>query len=237
MIKIILFSLFVFSAEASQQTVNKSLSVYGDYVPIKNEDSIIHNVALIYILLSQIQQESGFNATAVSPANAKGIAQFIPSTAISIGLNDPFNIPQALVAQTDYLLKLVDKSLKNVSKVTDKGYTVRVKHVLAQALLMYNGGGSYGKPLTLRILAQGKRNTSKTGESTKYLAKIMCRKGLSLLSRLQCYAPRTESEIREDNKFFGWILDKDNKLMGKRLIDIQLLLEKEVEVTTIPFLL
>lgn len=35
----------------------------------------------------QIQQESGFNPWAVSPAGAQGIAQFMPATAASMGVN------------------------------------------------------------------------------------------------------------------------------------------------------
>jgi soluble lytic murein transglycosylase-like protein len=35
----------------------------------------------------QIQQESGFNPWAVSPAGAEGIAQFMPATASSMGVN------------------------------------------------------------------------------------------------------------------------------------------------------
>ncbi len=37
--------------------------------------------------INQIQQESGFNPGAVSPAGAEGIAQFMPATAASMGVN------------------------------------------------------------------------------------------------------------------------------------------------------
>lgn len=39
------------------------------------------------IFLAMIQQESGFNPNVTSPAGARGIAQFIPSTAKSYGVN------------------------------------------------------------------------------------------------------------------------------------------------------
>jgi len=39
----------------------------------------------------QINQESGFNPNAVSPAGAKGIAQFMPDTARRFGLSNPFD--------------------------------------------------------------------------------------------------------------------------------------------------
>lgn len=49
------------------------------------------------IFVAQIQQESGFNPNAVSPAGAQGIAQFMPSTAAALGIN-PNNPIQALNA-------------------------------------------------------------------------------------------------------------------------------------------
>jgi Transglycosylase SLT domain len=39
------------------------------------------------LFVRQINQESGFNPNAVSPAGAKGIAQFIPGTAKGMGVN------------------------------------------------------------------------------------------------------------------------------------------------------
>ncbi|MCV6586094.1 MAG: lytic transglycosylase domain-containing protein [Marinibacterium sp.] len=53
-----------------------------------------------------IWQESRFDAGAVSPANAQGIAQFIPSTAQLRGLEDPFNPARALEASALYLAEL-----------------------------------------------------------------------------------------------------------------------------------
>jgi len=41
------------------------------------------------LLAAQLRRESGFNARAVSPAGAQGIAQFMPATARSCGLHDP----------------------------------------------------------------------------------------------------------------------------------------------------
>lgn len=49
------------------------------------------------IFLRQIQQESGFNPGAVSPAGARGIAQFMPATAAGYHI-DPMNPQQALNA-------------------------------------------------------------------------------------------------------------------------------------------
>jgi hypothetical protein len=53
-----------------------------------------------------IWQESRFDPRAVSPANALGIAQFIPSTAKLRGLSDPFNPALALEYSAAYLADL-----------------------------------------------------------------------------------------------------------------------------------
>jgi soluble lytic murein transglycosylase-like protein len=54
-----------------------------------------------------IQQESGFNPHTVSSAGAQGIAQFMPKTAASRGLSDPFEPLSALAASGKFLAELV----------------------------------------------------------------------------------------------------------------------------------
>jgi len=51
------------------------------------------------LLAAQLYAESGFNPAAMSPAGAQGIAQFMPGTARSLGLDDPFDAVQAIDAQ------------------------------------------------------------------------------------------------------------------------------------------
>ncbi|MBS1868928.1 MAG: transglycosylase SLT domain-containing protein [Actinobacteria bacterium] len=51
------------------------------------------------LLAAQLYAESGFDAAAVSPAGAQGIAQFMPATAHALGLDDPFDARQAIDAQ------------------------------------------------------------------------------------------------------------------------------------------
>jgi len=50
-----------------------------------------------------IATESRFDPSAVSPAGAQGIAQFMPGTAQLRGLDDPFDAATALAASIDYL--------------------------------------------------------------------------------------------------------------------------------------
>jgi hypothetical protein len=54
-----------------------------------------------------IWQESRFDPNALSPADARGIAQFIPSTALLRGLKDPYNPADALEHSAQYLAEMV----------------------------------------------------------------------------------------------------------------------------------
>ena len=55
-----------------------------------------------------IWKESRFDISAVSPAGAQGIAQFIPATAMRRKLRDPFDPEQAIPASAAYLADLRD---------------------------------------------------------------------------------------------------------------------------------
>ena len=54
-------------------------------------------------------RESLFDPSAVSPAGARGIAQFMPATAQRRGLVDPFNPAAAIFASADYLAELTER--------------------------------------------------------------------------------------------------------------------------------
>lgn len=58
------------------------------------------------VFVRQINQESGFNPTAVSPAGAQGIAQFMPGTAAALGIN-PWNPVEALRGAASYMSRLL----------------------------------------------------------------------------------------------------------------------------------
>jgi Transglycosylase SLT domain/D-alanyl-D-alanine carboxypeptidase len=59
------------------------------------------------LLAAQLMAESNFNPFASSPAGAQGIAQFIPSTAASYGLRDPFNPVEAIDAEAHLMSDLL----------------------------------------------------------------------------------------------------------------------------------
>jgi transglycosylase-like protein with SLT domain len=59
------------------------------------------------LLAAQLMAESNFNPFATSPAGAQGIAQFMPATAASYGLIDPFDPIEAIDAQAHLMADLI----------------------------------------------------------------------------------------------------------------------------------
>lgn len=59
------------------------------------------------LLAAQLMVESNFNPYASSPAGAQGVAQFIPSTAASYGLRDPFDPEEAIDAEAHLMSDLI----------------------------------------------------------------------------------------------------------------------------------
>jgi hypothetical protein len=61
------------------------------------------------LLAAQLMAESNFNPYASSAAGAQGIAQFIPSTAASYGLRDPFDPVEAMDAEAHLMSDLINQ--------------------------------------------------------------------------------------------------------------------------------
>ncbi|MDQ3759637.1 MAG: transglycosylase SLT domain-containing protein, partial [Actinomycetota bacterium] len=61
------------------------------------------------VLAAQLLAESNFNPFAVSPAGARGIAQFMPATAAAYGLSDPFDPEAAINAQGRLMADLIEQ--------------------------------------------------------------------------------------------------------------------------------
>jgi hypothetical protein len=81
------------------------------FVPARFRAPLLHaasrwNVSAA-LLAAQLMAESNFNPFAVSPAGAEGIAQFIPSTATSYGLENPFDPAEAMEAQAHLMSDLI----------------------------------------------------------------------------------------------------------------------------------
>jgi hypothetical protein len=76
------------------------------------------------VVAAQAWVESGFNPNAVSPANAQGWLQFIPSTFAAYGHGSPFNVWDETYAYVNFMNELLRWSGGNVR----------------QALAAYNAG-------------------------------------------------------------------------------------------------
>jgi hypothetical protein len=86
-------------------------SAVPSFVPARFHDAIVRasqrwNVGAA-LLSAQIYAESNFNPFAQSPAGAQGIAQFMPGTAESMGLDNPFDAEQAIDAQAHLMRDLL----------------------------------------------------------------------------------------------------------------------------------
>jgi soluble lytic murein transglycosylase-like protein len=83
------------------------------FVPARWRDALVRaaerwNVPA-ELLAAQLYAESNFNPFAVSPAGAKGIAQFEPGTARAYGLRDPFDGAASIDAQAHLMHDLLTK--------------------------------------------------------------------------------------------------------------------------------
>lgn len=95
----------------------------SQYVAIAQQDAATVGIPPDYFV-RQINQESGFNPNAYSPAGAVGIAQFLPSTAANLGVN-PYDPVQALRGAANLMAS----------------YAHQYGGDYAKALAAYNAGG------------------------------------------------------------------------------------------------
>ena len=118
---------YTVSTQASHvTTAPMSYNVANDYVSIARQAASSAGISPD-LFVRQIQQESGFNPGAVSPAGAVGIAQFMPATAAGMGVN-PYDPTSALYGGARLMAQLSNEFGGNYAK----------------ALAAYNGGPGAG---------------------------------------------------------------------------------------------
>ena len=108
--------------DASSVQTNAPISYSTSYQGVARSAAIANGINPDRFV-RQIQQESGFNPNAVSPAGAIGIAQFMPGTAAGMGIN-----PHDPVAS----LNAAARMMGNLSKQFGGDYS--------KALAAYNAG-------------------------------------------------------------------------------------------------
>ncbi len=79
----------------------------SDYRSMAWNDAVNAGISA-QLFVKQINEESGFNPSAVSPAGAIGIAQFMPDTARGLGI-DPWNAEQSLSGAAQLMGRYVAK--------------------------------------------------------------------------------------------------------------------------------
>ena len=114
-------------AEVSQVSAESAAYGLPGFVPRRYRSQIVRAAARsgvsASLLAAQLMAESGFDANAVSPAGAMGIAQFMPATAREWGLRDPFDPFASIAAQARFM-----------------GSLLREFHSIPLALAAYNAG-------------------------------------------------------------------------------------------------
>lgn len=76
------------------------------YAPMISKAAQRYNVSAA-LLAAQLYAESNFNPNSVSSAGAQGIAQFMPETARSYGLKNPFDAQASINAQARFMRELL----------------------------------------------------------------------------------------------------------------------------------
>ena len=114
--------MLVLSACDAQTGMYSDQSSGSNYRSMAYQDAVDAGIdPNLYV--RQINQESGFDPNAVSPAGAQGIAQIIPSTAASWNV-DPYNPVDSLRVAAQHMA----------------GYYTQYGYDYAKALAAYNAG-------------------------------------------------------------------------------------------------
>lgn len=101
-------------------SVTVSLGDFRAVSPEKAYDALIDEAAETYgldpdLIRAVMRTESAFNALVVSPVGALGLMQLMPALAEEMGVTDPFDPRQNVMAGAKYLKQLMDAHHGNVA--------------------------------------------------------------------------------------------------------------------------
>ena len=118
------------------------------------------------LLSAQLLAESDFDPRAVSPAGARGIAQFMPATAAAYGLRDPFDPAAAIDAQAHLMSRPAGQfgSVPLALAAYNAGPAPvaacdcvppypETQAYVARILALMGGAGEWAAPLEVRLVA------------------------------------------------------------------------------------
>lgn len=96
-----------------REAAPSSAASVPSFVPAQYREPILRSAARWGVppalMAGQLMAESGFDPTAGSPAGAQGIAQFMPGTAASYGLADPYDPVAAIDAEAHLMHDLLSR--------------------------------------------------------------------------------------------------------------------------------
>jgi soluble lytic murein transglycosylase-like protein len=139
--------------QTQAKTVALAYSDGNSYTSMAEQAALSAGISPDYFV-RQIRQESGFNPNAGSPAGAEGIAQFMPGTAASMGVN-PYDPSSALNGAAHMMASLSGQYGGDYAK----------------ALAAYNAGG--GAVNAAVAEAGGNWLAHMPGETQNYVSIIM----------------------------------------------------------------
>ncbi len=109
-----------------QPDVTVSMDDFRAMQPERAYDDIIAEAAATYdldpdLIRAVMRAESAFNPMVISPAGAQGLMQLMPALAEELGVTDPFDPRQNIMAGAKYLRWLLDRNHGNIP-LTLAGY-------------------------------------------------------------------------------------------------------------------
>jgi hypothetical protein len=133
------------------------------------EQAAAENSLPVEFFARVIWQESRFNASAVSPKGAEGIAQFMPRTADWHGLADPFDPIEALRHSAGYFRELRDRFSVSVATATSRKTNPRP---------LLRGGAR------LRPIPQGQKDVAPALRGSRVPQHTPCQRQCSIIQSL-----------------------------------------------------